>query len=88
MIWNVVSDSSCDLRMASFQDSPVRVEIVPLRIQVGERIKSTSFPETPDFIIRSKTVTLSFCIACPKSLAGLSPIPINNWLHLCNPKQI
>ena len=37
MIWNVVSDSSCDLRMASFQDSPVRVEIVPLRIQVGER---------------------------------------------------
>lgn len=37
MIWNVVSDSSCDLRMASFQDSPVRFEIVPLRIQVGER---------------------------------------------------
>ena len=37
MIWNVVSDSSCDLRMASFQDSPVRFETVPLRIQVGER---------------------------------------------------
>lgn len=37
MIWNVVSDSSCDLRMASLRDGPVRFEIVPLRIQVGER---------------------------------------------------
>lgn len=37
MVWNVVSDSSCDLRMTAFQDSPVRFEIVPLRIQAGER---------------------------------------------------
>lgn len=37
MIWNVVSDSSCDLRMASLRDGPIRFEIVPLRIQVGGR---------------------------------------------------
>ena len=47
MIWNVVSDSSCDLRMASFQDSPVRFETVPLRIQVGER----EFIDNDDMVI-------------------------------------
>ena len=47
MIWNVVSDSSCDLRMASFQDSPVRFETVPLRIQVGER----EFIDNDDLVI-------------------------------------
>ena len=37
MTWNIVSDSSCDLRMASFQSETVRFETVPLRIQVGTR---------------------------------------------------
>lgn len=37
MIWNIVSDSSCDLRMASFSSDRVRFETVPLRILVGER---------------------------------------------------
>ena len=37
MTWNIVSDSSCDLRTASFHSSCVRFETVPLRIQVGGR---------------------------------------------------
>ena len=36
-MWNIVSDSSCDLRTASFHSSCVRFETVPLRIQVGGR---------------------------------------------------
>ena len=37
MIWNIVSDSSCDLQMNQFSSEMVRFETVPLRIQVGER---------------------------------------------------
>ena len=36
MTWNIVSDSSCDLRAASFHSDTVRFETVPLRIHVGE----------------------------------------------------
>ena len=34
MMWNIVSDSSCDLRMAGWDSPSVRFETVPLRIQV------------------------------------------------------
>ena len=37
MTWNIVSDSSCDMRISDFQSEKVRFEIVPLRIQVGEQ---------------------------------------------------
>ena len=37
MIWNIVSDSSCDLRASSFHSDRVRFETVPLRLHVGER---------------------------------------------------
>lgn len=38
MIWNIVSDSSCDLRMSDFPSTEtIRFETVPLRIQVGSR---------------------------------------------------
>lgn len=36
MTWNIVSDSSCDLRMSDFESSRVRFETVPLRLQVGD----------------------------------------------------
>ena len=36
MTWNIVSDSSCDLRMAGVESERVRYETVHLRIQVGE----------------------------------------------------
>jgi len=37
MIWNIVSDSSCDLRTSDFAGESVRFQLVPLKIQVGER---------------------------------------------------
>lgn len=37
MTWNIVSDSSCDLRASDFESETVRFEIVPLRLQVGSR---------------------------------------------------
>ena len=37
MVWNIVSDSSCDLLQRDFSSDRVRFEVVPLRIQVGER---------------------------------------------------
>ena len=37
MTWKIVSDSSCDLRMASFHSDSIAFEIVPLRIQVGDQ---------------------------------------------------
>ena len=37
MVWNIVSDSSCDLRMCDFVSEKVLFETVPLRLQVGER---------------------------------------------------
>lgn len=37
MVWNIVSDSSCDLLMSRFESDVVRFETVPLRIQVGEQ---------------------------------------------------
>ena len=37
MIWNIVSDSSCDLKRSGLSSDRVRFETVPLRVQVGER---------------------------------------------------
>ena len=37
MTWNIVSDSSCDLRTTDFTSEQVHFETVPLRLQVGER---------------------------------------------------
>ena len=37
MTWTIVSDSSCDLRKASFHSDLVRYESVPLRLQVGDQ---------------------------------------------------
>ena len=47
MTWNIVSDSSCDLRMAAFESDRVRFETVPLRIQVGER----EFLDNDDLVV-------------------------------------
>ena len=47
MIWNIVSDSSCDLRMSGFESDRVRFETVPLRIQVGEQ----EFIDNDDLVI-------------------------------------
>lgn len=47
MIWNIVSDSSCDLRTSSFQSDRVLFHSVPLRIQVGNR----EFVDNDDLVV-------------------------------------
>ena len=70
MIWNVVSDSSCDLRMASFQDSPVRFETVPLRIQVGEReFIDNDELVIPDLLAAMAAEKAAASTACPSPAA-------------------
>ena len=47
MIWNIVSDSSCDLRTSDFHSDSVLFHSVPLRIQVGEQ----EFVEDDDLVV-------------------------------------
>ena len=47
MVWNIVSDSSCDLQSRDFSSDRVRFELVPLRIQVGER----EFVDNDDLVV-------------------------------------
>lgn len=35
MVWNIVCDSSCDLRATDVKSESVQFETVPLRLQVG-----------------------------------------------------
>ena len=47
MVWNIVSDSSCDLKMSDFESSIARFETVPLRIQVGDK----EFVDNDDLVV-------------------------------------
>lgn len=47
MIWNIVSDSSCDLRTSDFHSDSVLFHSVPLRIQVGEQ----EFVDDDDLVV-------------------------------------
>ena len=70
MMWNIVSDSSCDLRMASFSSETVRFESVPLRIQVGGQEfldnDELSVPEMLTAMAEEKAASSS---ACPSPAA-------------------
>ena len=70
MTWNIVSDSSCDLRMASFESDRVRFETVPLRLQVGEREfldnDDLVVPDLLDAMNQEKTASST---ACPSPVA-------------------
>lgn len=47
MTWNIVCDSSCDLRVAAFESDSIRFETVPLRLQVGDR----EFLDNDDLVV-------------------------------------
>ena len=47
MIYNIVSDSSCDLLQRDFPSGRVGFQVVPLRIQVGER----EFLDNDDLVV-------------------------------------
>lgn len=71
MIWNIVSDSSSDLRMSSFaSEDNILFETVPLRIQVGNREflddDSLNVPEMLAAMDAEKSVVST---ACPSPAA-------------------
>lgn len=65
MIWNIVSDSSCDLRASAFHSDRVLFHSVPLRIQVGEQ----EFVDNDDLsvpeMLRAMAAEKSASSACP-----------------------
>ena len=70
MTWNIVSDSSCDLRMSAFESDLVGFESVPLRLQVGAREfldnDDLVVPDLLDAMAAEKSASSS---ACPSPAA-------------------
>nr|WP_326184885.1 DegV family protein [uncultured Oscillibacter sp.] len=70
MTWNIVSDSSCDLRMSSFTSDRVRFETVPLRLQVGEReFLDNDELEVPELLTAMAGEKSASSTACPSPAA-------------------
>lgn len=70
MTWNIVSDSSCDLRLADFESDKVRFEIVPLRLQVGDKeFLDHDELEVPELLAAMAAEKTSSSTACPSPAA-------------------
>ena len=70
MTWNIVSDSSCDLRMAGFESERVRFETVPLRLQVGEKeFVDNDELEVPKLLAAMAAEKTASSTACPSPAA-------------------
>lgn len=70
MTWNIVSDSSCDLRMGGFTSDLVRFETVPLRLQVGEReFLDNDELEVPELLTAMAEEKSASSTACPSPVA-------------------
>jgi DegV family protein with EDD domain len=70
MTWNIVSDSSCDLRMSSWDSQRVRFETVPLRLQVGSReFIDNDELETPVLLAAMDEEKTASSTACPSPAA-------------------
>ncbi len=70
MMWNIVSDSSCDLRMSDFASETVRFETVPLRLQVGEReFLDNDELKVPELLAAMNAEKAASSTACPSPAA-------------------
>ena len=70
MMWNIVSDSSCDLRMSDFASETVRFETVPLRLQVGEReFLDNDELKVPELLAAMNAEKTASSTACPSPAA-------------------
>lgn len=70
MTWNIVSDSSCDLRMSAVESSRVRFETVPLRIQVGDlEFLDNDDLVIPDLLDAMASEKAASSTACPSPAA-------------------
>ena len=66
MVWNIVSDSSCDLLMKDFESDRVGFVTVPLRIQVGEQeFVDNDDLVVPDMLAAMSRETSAASSACP-----------------------
>lgn len=71
MIWNIISDSSCDLRMSDIPSTEqVRFETVPLKIQVGEKeFVDNDTLEVPQMLTAMASEETASSSACPSPAA-------------------
>ena len=70
MIWNIVSDSSCDLRVSDFTSEKVLFETVPLRLQVGAReFIDNDELDTPELLAAMAAEKTASSTACPSPAA-------------------
>ncbi len=71
MIWNIVSDSSCDLRKTAFEgNDTVHFETVPLRIQVGDReFMDDDQLDVPEMLVAMSAEKAASSTACPSPAA-------------------
>ena len=66
MIWSIVSDSSCDLRVSDFTSEKVLFETVPLRLQVGAReFIDNDELDTPELLAAMAAEKTASSTACP-----------------------
>ena len=66
MIWNIVSDSSCDLRVSDSTSEKVLFETVPLRLQVGAReFIDNDELDTPELLAAMAAEKTASSTACP-----------------------
>ena len=70
MTWNIVCDSSCDLKGAVLQPDRLRLEVIPMRISVGGKDwmddETLSAPSLLDAMKEKKTASST---ACPSPAA-------------------
>ena len=70
MTWKIVSDSSCDLRAASFHSDSVGFELVPLRIQVGaQAFLDSDQLSVPELLAAMAAEKAASSTACPSPAA-------------------
>ena len=70
MTWKIVSDSSCDLRVASFHSDSVAFELVPLRIQVGaQAFLDSDQLSVPELLAAMAAEKAASSTACPSPAA-------------------
>lgn len=70
MIWNIVSDSSCDLQKKDFQSESVRFETVPLRLLVGDReFVDNEELRVPELLVAMAEEKAQSSSACPSPAA-------------------
>lgn len=70
MMWNIVSDSSCDLKTRDFSSEQVRFETVPLQLQVGgQTFVDGDALEVPVLLAAMAEEKTASSTACPSPAA-------------------